>query len=258
MSLTGTVDAIDLSSSALLNPTGSMSIAMWVKQIRRAGGIEDPKNKNHWLVSRTGAYDAWVNKEASTQPARFRETGSGDSSQVNPPNARFEVWKHVTITIDASSPNTDQTTVYVNGALADQASASIPDGIAQVVTNTFLGSDSNGDFLEFYGLMDDVAFFDYALSPSEIRTIMTGDFSAYALAAIPSTLTGIAASTGQTVEITFGTVIGQTYDVQFTADLPGGTWTNDPANVGVAGTGTNVVRNVDATADAGNIRISTQ
>ena len=74
--------------------------------------------------------------------------------------------------------------------------------------------------------------------------------------AVPVTELSIAAS-NRTVEIMFDTVIGQTYDVQLEEDLPADTWTNDPVNENIQGTGSSVMRTINSGQRAQNIRVST-
>ena len=74
--------------------------------------------------------------------------------------------------------------------------------------------------------------------------------------AVPVNELSIAAS-NRTVEIMFNTVIGQTYDVQLEEDLPADTWTNDPVNENIQGTGSSVMRTINSGQRAQNIRVST-
>jgi len=77
--------------------------------------------------------------------------------------------------------------------------------------------------------------------------------------AVPFTRPELAISvvSNLTIEINFDSETGKTYDLQLEANLPAGTWTNDPTNEDIAGTGTNVVRTINSSGDAQNIRVKT-
>jgi len=68
---------------------------------------------------------------------------------------------------------------------------------------------------------------------------------------------GISVASNLTIEVNFDSESGKTYDLQLEANLPAGTWTNDPTNEDIAGTGTNVVRTINSSGDAQNIRVKT-
>jgi hypothetical protein len=68
---------------------------------------------------------------------------------------------------------------------------------------------------------------------------------------------GISVVSNLTIEVNFDSESGKTYDLQLEANLPAGTWTNDPTNEDIAGTGTNVVRTINSSGDAQNIRVKT-
>jgi hypothetical protein len=79
-----------------------------------------------------------------------------------------------------------------------------------------------------------------------------------AAAADASSIVSIDVDSNDMINVTFSSVSGQVYDVQLESDLVDGTWTNDPSNENISGTGTSVTVNVNSDPDEQNIRVSTE
>jgi hypothetical protein len=58
--------------------------------------------------------------------------------------------------------------------------------------------------------------------------------------------------------VTFNSVTGQVYDVQLESDLVDNTWTNDPSNENISGTGTSITVKVNSAAGSEGIRVSSE
>lgn len=101
------------------------------------------------------------------------------------------IWRHVAVTYDATAANRPRS-MYVDGNLIAFDQFDAPANLQ--ATNFRIGQHnpqstgfvSGGQFL---GSMDDIALFDEALTPAQLTTIATGDFSAFgvnaATAAVP-------------------------------------------------------------------------
>ena len=79
-----------------------------------------------------------------------------------------------------------------------------------------------------------------------------------AAAADASSIVSIDVDSNDMINVTFSSVSGQVYDVQLESDLVDGTWTNDPSNENISGTGTSIIVNVNSDPDTQNIRVATE
>ena len=198
--LNGT-DAINLTNSALLNPSGAgaaLSFAAWVKVGTGA--------QNHMLISRQGpsvaeqGYWLLANGPNNYTDVFFKQDTSGEYGTQNmvwdtSQQVANGGWVHVAGTIDTDTGGSGDghARIYINGVMEGTPGNGQwvqNDPITQLnaaASRTFLGSaDMQAGTLD--GYMDDVAFFDHALTASEIGNIMGGDFSAYPVVPEPSSI----------------------------------------------------------------------
>lgn len=144
-------------SVALVNPTGAVTMAAWIK----------PSN---WIGNRR-----IIQKGAST--TGFRLTGEnslltfsldGTSRIVTAALPAVNTWTHVAAVYDGAAMR-----LYVNGSPAATVNAT---GALPVTSDDlFIGASSASAILseKFQGLMDDVRLYDRALNPVEINTLAT-------------------------------------------------------------------------------------
>ena len=132
-----------------------------------------------------------------------------------------DAWHHYTFTFDDGT-----LTLYIDGVQADQVTGITGrPTIATGARGIIIGRDRFRNASDYHGAMDDVALFDYALDGTEIATAMSGDFSPWLLAQLP---------TDGTETLT----VGEGDDICLTVPYPGTatsgdfTWTFTPAGGG--------------------------
>ncbi|MBN2180383.1 MAG: discoidin domain-containing protein [Sedimentisphaerales bacterium] len=169
----GDGDYVDCGNEPVFNPAGSFSVAYWA-YIRDWGvawgecmiGKGGDNNRGGWTVRRGGG-----------QTIMFTIAGAGGNHTGNqtPP---LEEWIHITAVYDQEN---GFAYIYFN---AEEALNSPASGTVDTTDNSlYLGTRGNDDGVGpdawgdafFNGLLDDVRFYDHALSQAEITQVMQGE-----------------------------------------------------------------------------------
>jgi hypothetical protein len=176
--------AIDKKSSlpnGIPTKSASFSFSAWVRRTsdsNKYGTILNwgsPKGRNGLSV-----HDAFKGFRASISPSPFI---------WRTPNGRsMSKWRHVAVTYDRV---TGKHIMYINGEKA----------VEEVVKKKFvkvgrgpgkkkfnLGRRKGGG--EFTGLLDDVAIFDGALTPGDIKNVMVGDYASFSISKVDCSKAG--------------------------------------------------------------------
>ena len=134
------------------------------------------------LVNTTNQIGVIINKGSDNTPGIFQSllvngtlqnfiSGSG---VVNQPNFVNNTWKMITVVFNMSG----QLDLYVNGVLA-QTTTTLP--ISSTTSNFILGAmpsgGSNGSFYPFQGKLDNVGFWNRALTQQEITNLYNASLS---------------------------------------------------------------------------------
>jgi uncharacterized repeat protein (TIGR01451 family) len=165
LSFSGSNSYVDLGTPTLLNGTGSMTWAAWVK------ATATPRNDGN-IVARQNNNNGWQLKTtADTGPQTFAIAVSGSSgfAQRNSVTIRsLNTWYHVAGVYNAANRTLD---IFVNGVLDNGIlTGSVPAVQSLPNSNVYIGRRSNGYY--FAGVIDEVQIYNRALSASEILAIM--------------------------------------------------------------------------------------
>ena len=160
-------DAVTVPDSPTLNPTSSITIALWVRPNR--AGTQHIFKKGTGTSGDTLSYEISLSSTGASNGSerifgRFRIGGTDyrvNADTQYPKNGMD--WMHAAATYDGSSVK-----LYINGVLEDEIAAS---GDINIVGTPLSIGAQNGtsEFLE--GSMDDIRLYGTALSPEEIAAL---------------------------------------------------------------------------------------
>jgi hypothetical protein len=165
LSFNGTNNYVNLGNPKLLQGTGSMTWAAWVKA---TGNPPDDAQ----IIAKSNGTSGWQFKTSpDTGPETFAisVTGSGGTVQRYSNTIRsLNTWYHVAGVYNATTKTLD---IYVNGVLDDGIlRGTTPSVQTGSTVNANIGRRSTGFY--FKGTIDEVRIFNRALSQSEIQAIM--------------------------------------------------------------------------------------
>jgi hypothetical protein len=163
---------VQVPHSASLNPSGSFTISAWIYPT-----VDQPQI----VVSKWGDRGAWGNQRAyllgTVVGGKLVFAISDDAHQwdapfhefVTPPNViQLNAWNHVSAIYDQT---TGTRRIFVDGvevASRQDAPITMTSSIADVTIGTHLGAPDSGESLSFTGRIDEVRFYDRALTALEL------------------------------------------------------------------------------------------
>lgn len=177
--------------SSVLNPSGAFSLEMWVKSTDN-GGYRTMISSQNRANGRSGyALYHHVNDTAF-------EVHMGNATTVTmflygPSPVELNTWYHVVLTYDGTTGK-----LYVDGALGPDGSASgaFNPNTAQALT---FGQRTDGAWADVGQLIDEVAFYNYALTPQQITNHWQFNWSAATITQQP---VGVATNEWATITLT--------------------------------------------------------
>ncbi len=202
---TGAIDVPGL----FLNQTGPLTLLAWVKAGPPNGNAQTVISKGdtaYRLFMDANGYPHFAN---GTQPV-------GDVVGPNRLNdGQWHQWVGVCDGIQSES-------LYINAQLVGStAGATTP--VAGNSDNLWLGGDpAPGAFRLFHGVLDEVAVFTNALTAAQIQQV----FVAATNAPAPPRFVAITPAHAGQFALTWSSIPGRSYQVQFKTDLTQTTWTN--------------------------------
>ncbi|MHB8088390.1 MAG: LamG domain-containing protein, partial [Anaerolineaceae bacterium] len=177
LSFDGSTAFITVPNSSDFSPSGSFSISAWINP------QEIVANRNTRIFEKTGAYSLIIN---TTGQLQFRVEGL-TPAYVNGPSLPINQWTFVTAIYDSTLT---QLRLYFNGEMISVVSVT---GSNVVNSNTiYFGSSVPTE--RYYGRLDEIRFYNRALTNSEIQTLF-GSSLATSTPTIENTLTPIFTST---------------------------------------------------------------
>tara|TARA_R110002012_G_C11622014_1_gene609100 strand:+ start:407 stop:1642 length:1236 start_codon:yes stop_codon:yes gene_type:complete len=182
----GVDDYVALPEVSALQPTAALSVSFWAKP--NAWDMTNGNNDDYFIgCVRTGGWGIYL-RNSGTQATTMNfivnvdDDGSGSDGYITATvnEATVEAltgWKHIVATYDGTTAK-----LYINAGTTGVTNATSAVGAAirydaSNATPIFLGADANTDTsgLNFYdGLLDEVAFFNTALSSGDITNIYNG------------------------------------------------------------------------------------
>jgi hypothetical protein len=192
-----------------------------------------------------GALDSWVVRRLSDGQLSFQIGDMMLNFVVIKTPVQNNQWHHFAATFDGASGSMK---LYLNGALAVQTNTTLQlIGGYEPSWNPGIGIGNQSGTIthtSFDGLIDDVALYSRALSPSEIQSIYNaGTAGKTGLVQGPRLL--LQPQSGGVMQLTIHGVAGRTYEVQVSTDL-----LNWMAWTQVNSTGTNSVLDTNAIGHA--------
>ena len=163
----GVDDYVDLGNPTELQFTTSFSISLWFKSSDTSDYILISKDNTSGHLTNDRSWALWGNRFGGTNVINFyvRNGGSGftvqSTSDYNDGN-----WHHVVATYESSTT----LKIYVDGALENTNTTSIPSSINNVGTNVNIGRAANGVYYA-NAKIDEVGLFNGVLSASDVTAI---------------------------------------------------------------------------------------
>ncbi|MCP4453408.1 MAG: hypothetical protein GY809_18270 [Planctomycetes bacterium] len=170
ISLDGTTQCVDLGLNDAFNPTGSFTIAVWANAASWGNGW------GHAMMGNRGEGGiGWQLRKFGGNPTvSFTTRGIGDDdnpeSTVDMP---LNQWVQITAVYDNAS---DTKTLYFNGDVVG-TSVTNPGSVNPTTHNTYVGARASGGNTPeafFDGLLDDVRFYDKALTGADVAALVLG------------------------------------------------------------------------------------
>ena len=157
----GSSDYIDVADDSKLKPTGQMSVSLWVLPTR--------DNTDEYYVSKRSGSSGWYlwfdNRSTDRIQFRIRIDGNWRQVKINKPSSWVNNWHFISASYDGS-----EIKLYVDDATATSSRS----GTITTSPNSFLiGQYDDGKY--FKGNIDEVKFFDVALSDSQVTDIRTNE-----------------------------------------------------------------------------------
>lgn len=182
---------VTAADSGSLDITSTITISAWVFRTGTSSfdGIVAKGPTSGSTVNYPGNYEFRVDSGATGKGTLLAERTdtTGFSSSSGNTNVGSGSWVHLAVTVGSSGAVTH----YFNGAAAGTGT------LANwgEVNNELLYIGSRKDlFTGFDGLLDDVAIFNEVLTPTQINTVRSGDFTAFGVPEpAAATLLGLAA-----------------------------------------------------------------
>lgn len=180
-------------SPALNNPAGPFTLEFWAKP--SDSGLWVPVASQYRTGSRAG-YCIYQNNGGANWVGDLGivgNTGVNRFTGATVPPAPG-VWSYVVFTYDGTTAS-----FYVEGRLEDSGAIAMGSGFTPNPSSAFLIGDRNGGGLSYKGTIDEVAVYDYALTPEQITSHWSFIWTPSAIVTQP---TDVSAVEGSTVTLT--------------------------------------------------------
>jgi len=195
-----TADRVVLGNSASLNVPGSMTFASWVWFDRLNGGQYLISDFNAGGSVSQGSLAQTTTGGSGIRFAWYQSTSTGNTNTFNSTNLAIGQWYHVAVTRDDAAK---QVRIYVDGVL--EANSNYSGTVVGLQGPKTLGVAQGFFNTAFGGRMDEVAFFNRALTQIEVRAIYNAN--AYS-------------TTSSSIQIVTPTLTGSVFASYTATDIP--------------------------------------
>ena len=149
---------------------GEVSVSFWAKAEKLDGSTQALFSADNQTTSRIKVFLAG-NKITSFMEANG---DGGSDSVVDSSGTDYSKWFHVVCTYEENNGGIDNK-LYINGSLVDTGTAASVSmdhyGDGGTTPTAFIGAQTSSGTLAFKGFMDEVAVFDYILTPTYVSRI---------------------------------------------------------------------------------------
>jgi hypothetical protein len=163
--LNGTSQYMDVSNSASLNPTGSISVEAWIYPRLPLNAVASPivKKAGEGLATQHG-YSLETSGRTGVQFWVYLNGGRGWTSS-SMASLYTNQWSHLVGVFDGTNLS-----LYLNGALAGTPTAA-PGQILPSGNHLQIGHDQSNSSRYFHGLIDEASVYNTALSAAQVQAI---------------------------------------------------------------------------------------
>lgn len=154
--LDGVDDRVEIANAAVLNPSSQLSIEAWVKPTRTSG--------RNAIVNKGNAYELFIDN--GVLKAGLKIAGTPTWNVFGTQNIPANEWSHVALVFDGN-----RATIHLNGQQA--GALSLSGSLDSTPLGLFIGDKADAITLPsapFEGIIDEVAFYDKALSQETITS----------------------------------------------------------------------------------------
>jgi hypothetical protein len=203
----GSINFVNDRNGNVASSTRFVSNPVW----NSLGPYIEISNSNNLLTSSDFTINYWINVDANNQngeiinkgadnlPGVFisrinttiLQSGITSSGAINQNNFPYLIWKMISISKDGSS----MLSLYIDGILEQQVQCG---DITNLSSPYYLGAmvsgGTNGSYYPFQGSLDDVGFWNRALTPAEIQALYNAQPLTPCVSPDPVSFTGLGSS----------------------------------------------------------------
>ncbi len=169
--LDGSGDYVSIPDSAVLDPSTGLTLSGWFKFSQNTYQTLISKCLNTGCT--TSPSDTQYLISTDNADLTFWACSSSSCPGVYTPMPSTGVWTHIVATSDGSTEK-----LYINGVLAKSGSA--PSSIQSLTSAPFIIGSPDANINYFYGQVDDVRVYNYALTAPQVQTLYNNGAVNYA------------------------------------------------------------------------------
>jgi hypothetical protein len=177
----GTNDSVDLGDLTFLEGINQATWSFWAKPATLGTsrsfigkGVLTPSLNFAWSISSANVTDTRITVAIPTTTSDAGTYGTTDAGSL-----AADTWIHIVAVFDGTkSLNVNRLKIYLNGINVNVTyTGTIPTALLATSNNASMGTLSDG-LLAYDGIIDDLQIFNYALTPTQVKSLYSGGAAA--------------------------------------------------------------------------------